>query len=535
MGSSKIGKKQGILTELQKISGKRGRTELNAAEINDDNTISEELFPSKKQRTQFEEKLTEAVTNSPSSATLSPEKVAYKSDSENILKEKSEVLPNNNNVVRASSSDTELQKQLQAELEAKLHEIAIIKQKIGELQQNSQDQVANKVVKNSEVVSEEAKKFDLSELLTEPNVYDKIRSDADGVVRLSLIHTKIGDERIGLVVRAYLKLDPNIVQLNIVGNKLSTKGLKEILNIIDEHPKITGLDISSNNFKEEDIIELAKFLSTNRTIQSLDTGSVGISLPSVQALFTSLHDNNILKELRLGYGVIGDQEIKIIMENLADTAITHMNLGASKIGIEGARHIAEFINKTKLVKLGLGFSQIGDAGMSLIFQALKDNDRIEYLDISRNDMTNNSVKDLAEMISKSKSLKYLNIERNDITEEGAVLIGEALQVNKSVEHLRLGKVIVGDKGMAALAKALVSEGSKITKIEMIGCQVGDEGAKFLVEALETIDLSSREIIIDLEANEIETEYCRLLGVFECDINLDCNPGDVDLMGDEYDY
>ena len=116
---------------------------------------------------------------------------------------------------------------------------------------------------------------------------------------------------------------------------------------------------------------------------------------------------------------LGDAGTKSLMQSICgsvdphSTVNTHLtiSLGYNEIHEEGAAHIAEVLNRTGIVsKLLLLDNPIGDKGLQTIFDALKQNNTLKYLDIAYCGMTDTGVASLADALHTNNTLETLDID-----------------------------------------------------------------------------------------------------------------------------
>jgi ATP-dependent RNA helicase DHX33 len=144
---------------------------------------------------------------------------------------------------------------------------------------------------------------------------------------------------------------------------------------------------------------------------------------------------------------IGDAGTKNLMQDLhrfvgPDSRVNttlHLNLRINKIHEEGALHIGEILNSTSAIsRLELGDNPIGDRGLQPIFDALKQNTSLKYLNIHGCGMTDAGVASLAYGLYANDTLEELHLQSNSaVTDEGMPYLADALSRNSTLVKLEV--------------------------------------------------------------------------------------------------
>ena len=117
---------------------------------------------------------------------------------------------------------------------------------------------------------------------------------------------------------------------------------------------------------------------------------------------------------------LGDAGTKSLMQGICRSVDTHstvnthlnINLDNNEIHEEGASHIADVLSRTSVIShLLLGFiwggNPIGDKGLQTIFDALKKNNTLKYLNVAECGMTDTGVASLADALHTNLSLIHI--------------------------------------------------------------------------------------------------------------------------------
>ena len=121
-------------------------------------------------------------------------------------------------------------------------------------------------------------------------------------------------------------------------------------------------------------------------------------------------------------------------------------------------------------------------GVLAIADALKINEVLNKLNISRNQIGPTGAAAIADALKGNAVLTHLDLGANRIRDQGAAAIAEALRGNGVLKNLYMGYNQIGDEGAKALASALRVNGV-LTKIVLWGNNLGDEGKGVIRDAV----------------------------------------------------
>ena len=225
------------------------------------------------------------------------------------------------------------------------------------------------------------------------------------------------------------------------------------------------------------------------SLTPVDSLAVGYFLSSVSLTGTAKKFTVFLESCSLG-----DASTKSLMQGICRSIDPHstiktrleMHLGSNEIHKGGALHIAELLNKTSelLSVLQLGWNPIGNKGLQTIFESLKQNKMLKYLDVSNCGMTDTGVASLANALRMNNTLEELHIAYSMIHEEGALHIADILRNTSVLRKLLLDGDPIGDEGLQIIFEAL-KQNTTLKQLSVFRCGMGDAGVASLADALRT--------------------------------------------------
>ena len=249
---------------------------------------------------------------------------------------------------------------------------------------------------------------------------------------LYLQNNQIGDDSLEIIA-FLLSKNYNIHTLDLSYNKFTSKGVKNLCNgILSKDSRLIELSLSNNNLDETSLIYLSDAINNSEQLYCID-----------------LSYNNFSK------GDCG----KIICDIItADKKLKNMNLTACHLGL-----------KTKD-----------------IFAALEKNQTITYIDLSVNDIGNNTemFKALAKMLQQNKTIKYLYLDTNYINDKDFdIIINEGITRSVNLNYL-----------------SLKSNKITLSSIKKLSDSIKKDNKKLLEQYLKNLKKPKREINFFMKTN-----------------------------------
>ena len=118
------------------------------------------------------------------------------------------------------------------------------------------------------------------------------------------------------------------------------------------------------------------------------------------------------------------------------------------------RSISEYLKvNSSLCKLNLSKNNITDDGAKLLAEAIQVNTILQELNICKNEITDEGAKMFAEAIGINTTLQNLNMSQNKITDKGAKRLAEAIVINKTLQELNISKNWMSKEGIMRIVEA----------------------------------------------------------------------------------
>lgn len=205
------------------------------------------------------------------------------------------------------------------------------------------------------------------------------------------------------------------------------------------------------------------------------------------------------KVLDLAYHYLDNDAIEMIsiaMQNNLD--IKELNLSNVSLDYEGFEILAEGIAANKnITSLNLHNSNINDEKLELICEALILNTSLKKLNISDNEIKHD-VEPLCKMIRDNENIQSLDISYNDIEDKSMRVIVNAIAVNNSIKELNLASM--GRSGIQKIDLEVIKILSTNKYLSSINLSNNNIHAPQLVSVLECLADSKNIIALNLSQN-----------------------------------
>ncbi|UJR18189.1 hypothetical protein I4U23_005090 [Adineta vaga] len=255
-------------------------------------------------------------------------------------------------------------------------------------------------------------------------------------------------------------------------NQFLGKTNKRTMFTIDSY---TGKDIRKHSMvkKEDEVLLLPG--SQFKVIAILDTGNHlnMIQIQEIDSKHSSTKSsctNNIPTSIKSSPVILPKKAHTIsnhynatVEQAIQKCQLGKLNLSGEQLNDQDIVIISDQGIISKQCKiLVLMSAAITDQGLSVLSDAIHDNQYLEELNISQNNISDVGVQYLASAM-KTSALKRLDLSANDISDEGVKYLAEALQTNLKLIQLSLSENRIGNDGVKVFADIL-SHGNTILEM-----------------------------------------------------------------------
>ncbi|XP_064599186.1 leucine-rich repeat-containing protein 34-like [Liolophura sinensis] len=237
-----------------------------------------------------------------------------------------------------------------------------------------------------------------------------------------------------------LKENVAITELNLMCNDLTEVGASYLAEALQENKVLLSIRLNGNKIGNKGGMYFAQALQVNTTLESLDLAETDLTIESIIALSTVLHNNKTLKCLNVNRPIL----------------FTHQE--------ETTIHFANLLKVNRsLEELHLQKYDMRDFGATRLAENLMENFTLTYLDLSCNRITRDGMKQLAKVLKNNTALKVLDLGNNRLEDDGAFHLAEALTTyNTTLHTLVVVSNNIRGKGLCALADIMKVNSSLVS-------------------------------------------------------------------------
>ena len=228
-----------------------------------------------------------------------------------------------------------------------------------------------------------------------------------------------------IVMSKGFKVNKTLQILDIANNNLFDKGTVAISKSLENNIAIKVLNLSNNYFTADGARSIGKLLLVSKTLEKIYVSNNNMTWDGATAISNCLEDNKTLQELNISSACITTSEqflesnelVNSFHRNVPNIRLMHIfyisNLNISR-NIVSSIIISNCIkNNDFLQELNISENQIASDGAKKIAEAITLNFKLKKLDISRNYITSEALIDLLK--ASNYKLQFLNITYNNVT------------------------------------------------------------------------------------------------------------------------
>lgn len=225
------------------------------------------------------------------------------------------------------------------------------------------------------------------------------------------------------------------------GNYLPSFEVEMLIKCLVPNESINYLYLGNNQINDESLDYIGYLISHNANIHNLDLSYNHIGNKGIKTLCEKIAWRTRLIDLNLSNNNISNESLKTIVNTLnLNQTIMSLNLSYNKFNTKQSGDlICELLSDNHQLKtLNLNSCHLG-LSCKKIFEILGQNERLGLLDLSGNDIGNNTntFELFKECMSSNKMLRYLYLDGNYINDKDFELICEGIKLNILLKVLSL--------------------------------------------------------------------------------------------------
>jgi hypothetical protein len=216
---------------------------------------------------------------------------------------------------------------------------------------------------------------------------------------------------------------PNLSRLDI------TYGVKSVG--MNYERMLFGMKIS-------DATNLAKTFESTQMLSTLILCGNMIDDDLLRMLMTGLIRNHTVTYLDLSHNRISNHGARLLSKLLdKESILTSLILADNQIHAEGGRYFARALRENRsLMQLNLRLNCLGDQGCRMLLEGLQDNLTLVDVNLASNNMANQGVQTLCSILrEKDHKIEALDLSSNDLTEELIQYLKISISANKTLMSL----------------------------------------------------------------------------------------------------
>lgn len=169
-------------------------------------------------------------------------------------------------------------------------------------------------------------------------------------------------------------------------------------------------------------------------------------------VFSNAHCMNVDLDALLEWGTTGLR--------ITQNKIEKLDLSNKKINAAGAFALSLVLRKNdSLTHINLSNNKLGNEGLSCIIDSLCDHPKISYLNISGNQISNEGFEHLVELrLKNDHSLFSLNVSRNNLTIDSILTSVDFIKQHKKLKKINFSNNSIEDETWFDTSKIVVFSG-----------------------------------------------------------------------------
>ena len=317
-----------------------------------------------------------------------------------------------------------------------------------------------------------------------------------------------------------------IEKLNLSSNKIESQGCIAILRRLSEIgvvKSIFELNLSSCSLSYLIFNDLYLFLSKTLSLKVLIMKQNNFSRLDSNLLFNCIAENSTLQKLQLDSCNLSEECVESLFKAISSTEIDEIHLGNNDVTPESCSTIAKYLNTSCLKRLIIPNNRIGDDGLAKISSSLIMNTKLEKLNISMNELTDEGIIQFISILkaknemnvklaSSINKLQEIDLSVNDLSDEASKEIFSYIAFNdNNIEYLNLAGNCITADSVEDICVA-INYSNHLKKIDLCENQIDSQGLKKIINScaisssMEYIDISKNNNTRNMNArryNNIE--------------------------------
>ncbi|KAA0711822.1 NACHT, LRR and PYD domains-containing protein 3 [Triplophysa tibetana] len=355
---------------------------------------------------------------------------------------------------------------------------------------------------------------------------------------------KLDESRVNQICDLLKDKHCRINTLILSNSSITAGGCADLMSAFTSNPShLTHLDLSKNKLEDSGMMKISDLLRNSQCkLHKLDLSDCSIGEEGYKCLCSAVRSNpeSHLIELDLRGNDPGETGVKLIYQLIQDHKykLNTVRFLSSSSSVEAFEYLTETLGINPLLQREVNLShKLDESRVNQICDLLKDKHcRINTLILINSSITAGGFADLMSAIkSKPSHLKHLDLTGNKLEDSVMMKISELLENAKSkLQKLNLSECSIGEEGYKCLYSAVRSNPeSHLIELDLRGNDPGETGVKLIYQLIQDhkCELNTVRFLKTRAAEEACDHLCKALDVNPLllkELNLSHNKlGDLD--------
>ncbi|KAA0711825.1 NLR family CARD domain-containing protein 3 CARD15-like protein [Triplophysa tibetana] len=362
---------------------------------------------------------------------------------------------------------------------------------------------------------------------------------------VNLIDHKLDESRVNQICDLLKDKHCHINTLILSNSSITAGGCADLMSALTSNPShLTHLDLSLNKLEDSGMMKISDLLRNSQCkLHKLDLSECSIGEEGYKCLYSAVRSNpeSHLIELDLRGNDPGETGVKLIYQLIQDhkCELNTVRFLSSSSAVKAFEYLTETLGINPLLQREVNLSdhKLDESRVNQICDLLKDKHcHINTLILSNSSITAGGFADLISAIkSKPSHLKHLDLTGNKLEDSVMMKISELLENAKSkLQKLNLSECSIGEEGYKCLYSAVRSNPeSHLIELDLRGNDPGETGVKLIYQLIQDhkCKLNTVRFLKSCAAEEACDHLCKALDVNPLllkELNLSHNKlGDLD--------
>ncbi|XP_070205803.1 leucine-rich repeat-containing protein 74B-like isoform X2 [Littorina saxatilis] len=263
-------------------------------------------------------------------------------------------------------------------------------------------------------------------------------------------------KQLGVIPTSYFLRHMSDQKLDMKHHGLAASGMKAIATVMMSNTTVLTLDLSDNWLGYEGGLAVCGMLRENCFITDLNLSDNRLNSCAAELCHIMSH-NDTLRRVTLAGNDFDDKSAEYFAEFMTSPCrVEYLDLSHNNL-CEGAGLLLgpAISDNASLKELDLSWNHLRRKGAIAVAAGVKTNVCMKKINVSWNGFGHEGSVALGDALKANSVLEELDVMNNRITTEGAVLIGKGLSVNETLKVLRIGKNPLQSAGAWGICAAIV--------------------------------------------------------------------------------